>query len=451
MTGSGSREPVPVIPPDCAGSTEPCAYTLRLMMMRVRNGPLWTAVISATLLTAIPAPAVQRDSRQPIESIARGHDVSVAVAARGETLYEHDAGERHTPASVQKLFLSMALFDELGPDHRIATRVLSTKNRRAVGHLWVVGGGDPSMVSGSDDVGRLANRIAGAGIERVRGSVIVDSSLFASDWQAPGWQPWSRAFVNRPTALAVDGNGSPDPSIAFGTSLTDALEARGIAVRDGPRSGRVPPRARGVAVVRSAPLRALVTHMNTTSSNFYAEMLGKLLGARTYGPPGTIAKGARSAEAFTARHGVEVVAHDSSGLSYANRVNARGVVTLLEHARMQTWGPALRLSLPSPGLGTLASRLAGVPLHAKTGTLWNGSSALAGWVRLRRGALAAFAVLARGSGKSIEDAIVKRIAVDLKAPRRHASNCQNDRPRVDTRCHFEFWWKEIGPPARTPE
>jgi D-alanyl-D-alanine carboxypeptidase/D-alanyl-D-alanine-endopeptidase (penicillin-binding protein 4) len=222
-------------------------------------------------------------------------------------------------------------------------------------------------------------------------------------------------------------------------------------VRDGPRSGRVPPRAQGIAVVRSAPLRVLVTHMNTTSTNFYAEMLGKLLGARTYGPPGTISKGARSAEAFAARHRVEVVAHDSSGLSYANRVSARGVVALLEHARMQTWGRAFRLSLPTAGLGTLASRLAGVPLHAKTGTLWNGSSALAGWVRLRRGGLAAFAVLARGSGKSIEDAIVKRIAADLKAPRCHARNCQNDRSRMDTRCHFEIWWKEIGPPARTPE
>ncbi len=167
-----------------------------------------------------------------------------------------------------------------------------------------------------------------------------------------------------------------------------------------------------------------MTDMNTTSSNFYAEMLGKLLGARTFGPPGTIAKGARAIEAFAARQDVELVAHDSSGLSYANRVSAHDVVTLLGHARRQRWGRALLLSLPSPGAGTLDSRLEGVPLHAKTGTLWNGSSALAGWVRLRRGGMAAFAILARGSGKSIEDAIVRRISTDLRAPRRHANNCQ---------------------------
>jgi D-alanyl-D-alanine carboxypeptidase len=155
-----------------------------------------------------------------------------------------------------------------------------------------------------------------------------------------------------------------------------------------------------------------VTHMNRTSSNLYAEMLGKMLGARTSRVPGTMTKGARAIERFAARRGVELVARDSSGLSYANRVSARGLVALLDHARRRPWGRVLRLSLPRSGQGTLASRLAGVPLHAKTGTLWNGTSALAGWVRLRTGGMAEFAILSRGSGKSIEDAIVKRIESD---------------------------------------
>jgi D-alanyl-D-alanine carboxypeptidase/D-alanyl-D-alanine-endopeptidase (penicillin-binding protein 4) len=416
----------------------------------IRRGLAWVALVAAASPFAGPVSAARDVVSGEIDVVAGSGDVGVAVAARGETLYEHAADERRTPASVQKLFLSMALFDKLGPGHRITTHVLSAKSGGPVGNLWVVGGGDPSMNSGGG-VRRLANRVARSGVERVRGSVIVDSSLFASDWQAPGWQPWSRDFVNRPTALAVDGNGSLDSSLRFGSSLTDALEARGIAVGNGPRSGRVPPRARVIAGVRSGPLRFLVKHMNTTSSNFYAEMLGKLLGARTFGPPGTIAKGARAIGAFAGRLGVKLVAHDSSGLSYANRVSARGVVRLLGHARRQPWGRALRLSLTRPGRGTLASRLEGIKMHAKTGTLWNGSSALAGWVRLRKGGLAAFAVLGRGSGKSIEDAIVKRISSDLRARSGHTSKCQRDRPRADTRCHMEVWWEEIGPPARTPE
>ncbi len=418
--------------------------------MGTRNGPLWAAVMTATLLNVGPAGAVQPGSTQTIDRIAGGHDVSVVVSARGKTLYERSGDELRTPASVQKVLLSMALFDELGPAHRITTRAMTTESSRAIGNLWIVGGGDPSMVSGWGDsthtgVQRLAERIERAGITRVDGTVVVDSSLFANDWHAPGWQPWSRDFVNRATALAVDGNGTPNPPLGVGASLTDALESRGIEVDRRPRSGRASTSSRVVARVRSAPIRTLVTHMNFTSSNFYAEMLGKSLGARTFGPPGTMSKGARSIEEFAAGHGVELIAHDSSGLSYADRVSAGGVVTLLEHARRRPWGRALRLSLPSPGRGTLAARFEGLGVRAKTGTLWNGSSALAGWVRLRHGGTAEFTVMSRNSGKSTEDAIVQRIA-DLEASEVRAEL----HARVDTRCHLSDWWKEFWPLARTP-
>ncbi len=419
-------------------------------MMGTRNGLVW-AVVLASLLVVAPVSAAPKSPSKAIDGVARGSDVSVAVAARGRVLYEHAGDERRTPASVQKILHSMVLFDEFGPAHRIQTRALGTKSSGAIGNLWIVGGGDPSMVSGWGDsahtgVGRLANRIERAGITRVRGSVVVDSSLFAGDWHAPGWQSWSRDFANRPTALAVDGNGTPNSPLSVGTSLTDALESRGIEVNRRTRSGNTPASARVVTRVRSSPLRTLVTHMNFTSNNFYAEMLGKLLGARTFGPPGTMSKGARAIGEFAARHRVELSAHDSSGLSYANRVSASGIVTLLEDARRQPWGRALRGSLPTPGRGTLAGRLGGLGLNAKTGTLWNGASALAGWVRLRHGGTAEFAVLSRDSSKATEDAIVRRVAAELKAPER-----VEIQPRADTRCHLSDWWKEIWPPARTRE
>ena len=422
------------------------------MRMGTRNGVIFTAALAVTSLLVAPASAAPQSLSRAIDGVARGGDVSVAVSARGQTLYEHAGDERRTPASVQKILLSLALFDEFGPSHRIPTRVLSAKPSGAVGNLWIVGGGDPSMVSGWGDsthtgVQRLANRIERAGITRVRGSVMVDSSRFADDWHAPGWQAWSRDFAGRPTALALDGNGTPNPPLSIGASLTDALEMRGIEVGERPRSGRVPASARLVTSVRSASLRTLVTHMNVTSSNFYAEMLGKLLGGRTFEAPGTMSKGVRAIEEFGARHDVKLVAHDSSGLSYANRVSASGIVTLLGHARSHPWGRTLRLSLPSPGQGTLTGRLAGLGVHAKTGTLWNGASALAGWVRLRHGGTAEFAVLSRNSSKSTEDAIVQRVAAELKAPEKRAE----PQPSLDTRCHLVQWWREIRPPLRTPE
>ena len=408
--------------------------------MNIRRGLVWAAIFAVASLVAGPVNAAPSSVSRTIDGVAQGGDVSVVVAARGQTLYERAGDERRTPASVQKVLLSMALFDEVGSNHRIKTRALSSKGSGAIGNLWIVGGGDPSMVSGWGDathtgVARLAKRIESAGVTRVRGAV-VDSSLFADDWHAPGWQPWSRDFANRATALAVDGNGTPNPPLSVGASLSNALERRGIEVDRRARSGRVPARGRVVARVKSAPLRTLVTHMNFTSSNFYAEMLGKLLGAGTFGSPGTMSKGARSTERYASRHGVELIAHDSSGLSYANRVNASGLVTLLANARLQPWGRALRHSLPSPGRGTLAGRLEGLGVHAKTGTLWNGSSALAGWVRLRHGGTAEFAVLTRNSSKTTEDTIVQRVAAELKAPERPPQQ-----PRSDTRCQLSDWWK----------
>jgi D-alanyl-D-alanine carboxypeptidase len=72
-------------------------------------------------------------------------------------------------------------------------------------------------------------------------------------------------------------------------------------------------------------------------------------------------------------------------------------------------------SLPSPGEGTLARRLAGLRLRAKTGTLFvRPASALSGFVRNAAGATLAFSILTSGyrSGEAepIEDAIVRILA-----------------------------------------
>jgi D-alanyl-D-alanine carboxypeptidase len=409
------------------------------------------SLVGATLfLSTAPAAATE------LGGIVTGEQISVAVAARGETLLEHRATRRRTPASVQKLLLSMALFEEFGPHHRLATRVKSNRTRGVVDDLWVAGGGDPTIVTGRGDgahtgVMRVAQRIQRAGVERVRGAVILDTSALANDWHAPGWQAWSRRFAARATALVLDGNHSTSPSLAFGRALTAALERRGVAVGAGPRFGPTPRSAVRLATVRSSPLSALVSHMNMTSSNFYAEMLGKVLGRRVFGAPGTMAKGARAIERFAARRGVRVGAYDSSGLSYANRVSARGVVTLLESVRREPWGRSLRVSLPRPGRGTLAGRLPGLPVWAKTGTLWNGSSALAGWMTLRGGATAEFAILARHESKSREDAIIRSIATRMEAPPKRRRDCTNDVRASVTRCQVDRWWEEMGPPARTPE
>lgn len=153
--------------------------------------------------------------------------------------------------------------------------------------------------------------------------------------------------------------------------------------------------------------------MDLYSINFDAEVLGKRLGVSRYGPPGTIVHGAAAIHQYTASVGVGTANYDSSGLSYWNHVSAYGMVKLLQYAETTPWLDALRLALPAAGQGTLAGRLSGVRVRAKTGTL-SGISALSGWVWIEQeGRWAEFSMLSSGSTtylKHLEDAILRVVA-----------------------------------------
>jgi D-alanyl-D-alanine carboxypeptidase/D-alanyl-D-alanine-endopeptidase (penicillin-binding protein 4) len=119
--------------------------------------------------------------------------------------------------------------------------------------------------------------------------------------------------------------------------------------------------------------------MDRRSINFSAEVLGKALAYDVTGT-GSLAEAGATICAYEAAHGVGgMTCHDSSGLSYANRQTAAGVVRLLWVANGEPWAGTLRMALPDGGQGTLKGRLPHIRVRAKTGTLDN-VSALSGWV-----------------------------------------------------------------------
>lgn len=357
---------------------------------------------------------------EKIDQLVAGRAVSVSVGDDGSFLYQRADTSPRIPASNEKLLLSMALLDTLGQGHVIATRAAAASVEEGVvlGDLWVLGRGDPEITA--EEMASLADRLVEAGVTRVRGSVMGSTAYFRHDWWAEGWKVGrSRLYVAPPTALTFEGNTTRkgftrNPEVLAARSLTKQLEKRGVAVRGTPGSGPPPDDLTGVAAVGSRPLAALLTLMNRQSDNFYAEVLGKLLGARAAEPPGTIAKGAGAIRAWVSSHGVEFTLYDSSGLSYANRVTAQDVLRLLWVAGAASWGDLLRQTLPSGGQGTLQDRLAGVRVRAKTGTLED-VSALSGWVWLEKeGAWGEFSILSAGMPKwqasRIEDRIVRIVA-----------------------------------------
>lgn len=380
---------------------------------------LLVAVVSGAATPAIAAPP---GWVQDIDDVVDGHDVSVAIGFHGSWLYRHGAWKQRTPASNQKLLLSMALLHRTSLGTRVRTEIFAkgtTTNGILHGNLWIVGHGDPEVRRAT--MASLARAIEASGIRRVRGRVMGATTGFVRDWWAPGWRDYfPRDFIALPTALTFerneDANGVHirDPELRAARSLTNKLRARGIPVTMDAGAGVPPTGLRRVATRRSASFQVLLRHMNRRSRNFHAEVLGKWLGGLVTGTAGSIAKGARAIERYAEARGVDVVAYDSSGLSYGNRIRPQDLVTLLRSAATSPWGPALRVGLPTGDQGTLEDRLVGVDVRAKTGTLI-GISTLSGWVWLEReAAWAEFSIMSRGLSKSdaiaIEDRIVRIVA-----------------------------------------
>ena len=380
-----------------------------------------------------PSIADARWKRQ-IKRVVAGRLVGLAVGIGGRIVFAHNGAKPRVPASNQKLLLSLALFDRLGPGHRIPTRAAAraVDGETVAGDLWVIGRGDPTLTAAdpgywgdlrATTLTELAGQIGRAGVTRIEGRVMGADDYFAHDIEAPGWQAYVPGrFVPLPSSLVLNGNnavtGTPERAVA--TALTRQLERIGIKVGGRPGAGKPPARLTPVAEVRARPLREIVAYMNRTSNNFFAEMLGKRVGADAFGAPGTIEKGARAIHEWVRAHGARAATNDSSGLSYTNRVSPRDVVRLLSVAVSKPWGRALRDGLPGPGEGTLRSRLHGLDVRAKTGSLFNGASSLSGWVRstgTRR--WVEFSILGGGVPKGIEDRVVRIIArASIRVPAR---------------------------------
>ncbi|MDP9067023.1 MAG: D-alanyl-D-alanine carboxypeptidase [Actinomycetota bacterium] len=393
---------------------------------------VFTGLLATSILLAAPTAASARELwKQRLDELTAGKAIGVAVREEGRFLYRRTSAQRRIPASNQKLLLSMALFDTLEPTKTIETTAATAGLIGSVvdGDLWILGRGDPTITAGAA-YGRqlpftptrlraLALAITSAGITRVEGSVVGNTGYFEHDWDAPGWKhDFASEYIPLPSALTFEGNVRrgdhiSNPEHRAAAALTRKLENLGVEVTGDPGSGQAPAGLIDVASVSSQPLTTMVRYMNRGSSNFFAEVFGKRLGLERFGVPGTIAKGAAAIAGWAERQEVPLVAHDSSGLSYENKVSPGALVRLLGIAEDRTWGETLRRSLPTGGQGTLEDRLTDVRVRAKTGTLEN-ISALSGYVWLRqRDTWAEFSILSRGMSKAfasaVEDDIVRTL------------------------------------------
>jgi D-alanyl-D-alanine carboxypeptidase/D-alanyl-D-alanine-endopeptidase (penicillin-binding protein 4) len=126
----------------------------------------------------------------------------------GRELAAHNAGQAFIPASVAKLPTAVAALELLGADHRFETRMTATARvgdgGRLAGDLWLVGGGDPLL--GADGLVHLCRDLADAGVRRVAGRFLYDTSRYQERPAIRDDQPMTAGYNPGVSALSVNFN-----------------------------------------------------------------------------------------------------------------------------------------------------------------------------------------------------------------------------------------------------
>src|SRR4029079_1000028 len=141
----------------------------------------------------------------------------------GRVVYAHNVQTALLPASNEKLVVTYAALEALGPAFRMQTSVLGEGRLGAAGiwtgNLVLKGGGDPTLDRAG--LARLAEDVRAAGLRRVTGSLVADESWFDSRRSGPGWKAGFVPFESQAlSALAIAGvDGSLGTTALFRAAL----------------------------------------------------------------------------------------------------------------------------------------------------------------------------------------------------------------------------------------
>jgi D-alanyl-D-alanine carboxypeptidase/D-alanyl-D-alanine-endopeptidase (penicillin-binding protein 4) len=351
-----------------------------------------------------------------------GPNVGIAVydLTKHRFLFTLREDVRRAPASVEKIYTTLAVLNRLGANATLPTSVMASGHLGPGGiwhgNLYLKGGGDPTFGDGAfnrtwelgygSTATELTQQLLAAGIRRVTGRVIGDESLF--DTRRGGastkFAPDLPDFGGELSALTYDHGstlgGVHSPGAFAAKQLAQTLKAEHVKVKPSPDTGTPPRDARTLASVTSPPMSVLLRLMDVPSDDLFAEMLTKQLGRR-FARDGSIAAGAR-----VIAHTIGRVYHlyprilDGSGLDRDDRSSPLEVVNLLRRVWRTPAGQQLVASLPTVGVsGTVRTIAEGTAAQgrclAKTGTLTDVTN-LAGFCHSRGHQGLAFALFLDG-------------------------------------------------------
>lgn len=112
------------------------------------------------------------------------------IDSSGAPAFSYNAGAALVPASTQKLIVASAALRYLGSAYRFHTQFASSgpvEDGALAGDLWLIGSGDPILVS--NDLRGGVKILAAHGLERIHGGVLVDASALSGPERNPLWDP----------------------------------------------------------------------------------------------------------------------------------------------------------------------------------------------------------------------------------------------------------------------
>ncbi|MEO1063863.1 MAG: D-alanyl-D-alanine carboxypeptidase/D-alanyl-D-alanine-endopeptidase [Actinomycetota bacterium] len=392
-----------------------------------------TPELGGRLLTARRTPAAltapvarQRLARALTEFVAELPEEScLSVSLDGVPTLDVREDVPLIPASTLKLLTAVAVLEELGPDARLTTTVVSEVapvDGVVEGDVWLVGGGDPLLYTTdyANAFGRqpqarttvedLGAAVAASGVTSITGAVIGDETRFDTVRYLPSWPPRYIDQNNTGPLSALSVNDgfaqfdgpvvhADDPAALGATIVAGLLADAGVTVGGGVGSGVAPDDPFVIAALESLPMSEIVAQMLRESDNSTAELLLKELGLRI-GGAGTWEAGTVAVTELLTAQGLPtagLVVNDGSGLDRGNRATCELLREVVDRAGRDS---ILASGLAVAGeTGTLANRFADHPaagrLIAKTGFL-NEVNGLAGFVDGRSGTTIGFALVTNG-------------------------------------------------------
>lgn len=137
--------------------------------------------------------------------------ISVVSLTKGDVVYSHDADRLLVPASVNKILTAYSFLKRIKPTGTFKTSIYSVqpiKEGTLTGDLYLVGGGDPSLVS--ERMWMMVNDLLRKGIKKIAGNIIGDASYFDTEGTPK----------TRPTYLKDEAYNAPIGALSFNFNTT---------------------------------------------------------------------------------------------------------------------------------------------------------------------------------------------------------------------------------------